>query len=210
MSEGLPMLSCPRRDFAALSARVDSAPWRDLPPVDFRDAIHAGAPQQPTWVRTAWNEHEWRTLFFCVDRDPWATITKRDGMLYQEETVEVFFDPVGDLEGYYEIEVNPLNTVLDIVFRRSRSGFKGNWAWTCEGLQTRVEVQSGSWTVEISIPFAAVGETPRSGTRWRANFCRIDRPSRDDSLPRELTSWSPPRRESFHTPQRFGIVEFTD
>jgi hypothetical protein len=62
--------------------------------------------------------------------------------------------------------------------------------------------------VELAIPFASVAETPSAGTKWRANFCRIDRPSRDGSVPRELTAWSPPMRETFHTQERFGVVEF--
>jgi hypothetical protein len=210
MSAGLPVLRCVRRSFGPLTADAGSAPWRDLEAVEFCEAIGSGAPVQQTWVRSAWDEREWRVLFQCADRDPWATLTERDGPLYTEETVEVFLDPVGDLESYFEIEVNPLNTVLDIVFRKSRSGYKSDWAWTCEGLRTKVEIGGGGWRVEMAIPFAEVADVPVPGGRWRVNFCRIDRPARDGSLPRELTAWSAPRRESFHTPQRFGIVEFID
>lgn len=155
-----------------------------------------------------WTDTEWRVLFDAVDPDPWATLTERDAPLYQEETVEIFCDPVGDLESYYEFEVNPLGTELDIVFRRSRSGYKGDWAWNCEGLRSKVCRTAHGWAAEWAIPFAGFAEPPRLGTVWRANFCRIERPSRDGSLPRELTAWSPPLRETFHTPERFGRVEF--
>ena len=146
-------------------------------------------------------------LFECEDADPWATLSERDALLYEEETVEVFLDPAGDLECYFEIEVNPLGAVLDLVFRRTRSGYKGDRAWDCEGLRTAVRKTAGMWCVEMAIPFRALGcGHPRAD--WRVNFCRIDRPSRDGSLPRELTAWSPPMRANFHTPERFGVLEF--
>ena len=192
----------------ALSADASLPHWAACAPVEFREAVGGDVPKQKTTVRTLWTPTEWRVLFECEDALPWATITQRDGLLYTEETVEVFFDPVGDLESYYEVEVNPLGTELDIVFRRSRSGYKGDWAWDCAGLRTLARIVPGGWNAELAIPFASVAEVPVNGTRWRVNFCRIDRPSRDNSLPRELSAWSPPLRESFHTQERFGVLEF--
>ena len=207
----IPAMRCPRRAPGELTADVRSALWCDLGPVVFGDAVTGATPQQGTEVRAAWDGHEWRILFHAHDEDAWATFTERDAALYEEETVEVFFDPQGDLESYFEIEVNPLGTVLDLVFRRSRSGYKGDRAWDCEGLRTLVRKDAGAWTAELAIPFASVTNIPpQPGTQWRVNFCRIDRPSRDGSIPRELSAWSPPMRASFHTPERFGIVEFVE
>ena len=94
--------------------------------------------------------HEWRVLFHATDADAWATLTERDAPLYEEETVEIFFDPAGDLQSYFEIEVNPLNTVLDLVLRRNRSGHVKNFAWKCEGLRTAVSKSAGAWTTELA------------------------------------------------------------
>lgn len=205
----IPTLLCPRRALNGLTADVTAEPWGGIPPVRFSDALTGALPRQGTEVRCAWNTEEWRILFHAIDSDAWATMTERDAPLYEEETVEVFFDPVGDLGSYFEIEANPLGAVLDLVFRKSRSGYKGDRAWDCDRLRTMVRKSAGAWTVELAIPFASVTDTtPRSGAQWRANFCRIDRPSRDGSIPRELTAWSPPMRANFHTQERFGIVEF--
>ena len=193
-----------------MTADVNARPWCDLAPAFLREAATGAPPRQGTEVRTAWNLSQWRVLFHCADADAWATLTERDAPLYEEETVEVFFDPVGDLESYFEIEVNPLGTVLDVVFRRNRSGYKGDRDWNCEGLERRVSCDDGNWTVEIAVPFAAVTNvSPKSGTEWRVNFCRIDRPSRDASVPRELSAWSPPGRANFHTQERFGVIVFS-
>ena len=207
----IPTILCPRRALRELTADLAAEPWRGIAPVPFFEAVTGAAPQQGTEVRCAWDANEWRILFHASDSDAWATMTKRDAPLYEEETVEVFFDPAGDLESYFEIEVNPLGAVLDIAFRKSRSGYKGDRAWDCEGLRTLVRKNSKAWTVEIAIPFASVTNTPpQPGARWRVNFCRIDRPSRDGSIPREITAWSPPMRGNFHTPERFGVVEFAE
>ena len=171
-----------------------------------RETISGRPPKQSTRVQLAWDPFECRVLFHAEDANPWATLTDRDAPLYQEEVVEVFLDPVGDLECYFEIEVNPLNAVLDLVLRRNRSGYVKDFAWRCEGLRTVVTKDAFGWRAEISIPFSALTPAPPSnGAQWRANFLRIDRPP---GIERELSAWSPTGRANFHLPQRFGFVEF--
>lgn len=207
----LPRIVCARRELGGLTADVNAPPWSEVAPLFLSDAVTGKEPRQGTAVRTVWNPHEWRVLFHATDADAWATLTERDAPLYEEETVEIFVDPAGDLQSYFEIEVNPLGAVLDLAFRRSRSGYKGDRAWNCEGLQTRVHRDADTWTVELAVPFDAVTNArPEPGTEWRVNFCRIDRPSRDGSIPRELTAWSPPCRANFHTTDRFGTLRFAD
>ena len=207
----IPRACCPRRELGELCADAGSAPWRKLEPLFLSDAVSGAAPRQRTEVRVAWDWREWRILFHAEDVDAWATLTERDASLFEEETVEVFFDPAGDLESYFEIEVNPRGVVLDIALRKIRSGYRADRAWDCDGLRTLVRKDAASWTTELAIPFASVTDkVPESGSLWRANFCRIDRPSRDGSLPRELTAWSPPGRANFHTQERFGWMEFSD
>ena len=206
--ESLPRARCVLRKFGELSADPAVAPWRDLPAIPLLETIAGAAPSQGTSVKVAWDAAELRMLFHAVDQHAWATMTVRDAPLYEEEVVEVFLDPVGDLENYFEIEVNPLNTVLDLVLRKNRSGYVKDFAWQCEGLRTVVMKSDGAWTTEMAIPFRALAsEPPSRGARWRANFFRIDRPP--DSV-RELSAWSPTRSGTFHRPERFGVLEFVD
>ncbi|MES2571557.1 MAG: carbohydrate-binding family 9-like protein [Verrucomicrobiota bacterium] len=202
----LPTLECRLRTLSHLSADPGSVFWRGIPAVALFEAIKGEAPRQATTVRCAWDRSELRLLFDCEDDHIVATLTERDGPLYTEEVIEVFLDPVGDLEGYFEIEVNPLNAVLDLVLRRTRSGYAKDFSWQCEGLRSEVRKNAARWSVELSIPFTSLlPEPPVHGSRWRANFCRIDRPP---GRPRELSAWSPSYRDSFHTPERFGFLEF--
>jgi Carbohydrate-binding family 9 len=203
-----PRLLCSRTEFGEVNADASSASWQRVPPLFLREAVGGGAPKQPTSVRVAWNADELRVLFEADDSDPWATLAERDAPLYDEEVVEVFLDPVGDLEAYFEIEVNPLNAVLDLVLRKNRSGYLRNFAWRCEGLRTAARLTARGWAAEFAIPFRDVtSHLPVKGTRWRANFYRIDRPKRE---PWELSAWSPTGRPTFHVPERFGLLEFTD
>ena len=202
----LPTLVCTRQEHGDLTATVQAPGWEGIAPVTFCDAVTGDTPKQATELRVTWSRTELRVLFHCADDDAWATLTERDAPLYKEEVVEVFLDPVGDLESYFEIEVNPLNAVLDVVLRRSRVGYLKNFRWDCDGLRTCVRKTPKAWCAELSVPFASlVADAPQPGARWRANFARIDRAANDA---RELTAWSPTFRPSFHTPERFGVLQY--
>ena len=204
----LPTLGCGRRELGAVEAKVAAEFWQAIEARGFCDVVTGAAPEQATAVRLAWNHEELRVLLHAHDTHAWATITQRDGPLWEEEVVEVFLDPVGDAQSYFEIEVNPLGAVVDLVLRKNRSGYAKDFAWDCAGLRTAVRRDAATWTAELAIPFASlVAEPPRAGSRWRANFCRIDRPIGRE---RELTAWSPTGVRLFHVPARFGVLEFAD
>jgi hypothetical protein len=206
MTFALPVLHCRQRVFSAPTADAAGEEWHECEAVALVDVVSGGAPKQGTIVRAGWGSEEVRFLFECTDEHPWATFTERDAPLYQEEVVEVLIDPVGDLLSYFEFEVNPLNTVMDLVLRRNRSGYLKDFRWKCEGLRSCVRMFPGGWAVELALPFAEIApELPQPGTQWRVNFCRIDRP---EGTPRELSAWSPTGLAQFHVPQRFGVLEF--
>ena len=196
MSSHLPRLLCARQDPGSSAEE------------HLRENTTGEAPAQRTSLRAWWEPDAWHLRFECEDAHPWATITERDGPLWAEEVVEVFFDPVGDLEAYFEIEVNPRNAVCDLILRRTRSGWRKSFDWHCAELRTAVQITPGGWNAELQIPFAAVTNDPVApGTRWRGNFFRIDRPGGPGSVP-ELSAWSPTLRPTFHRPDFFGTIEF--
>jgi hypothetical protein len=202
----LPRLVCVRRACGTLTADPASDFWQSVAPSLLRENLTGAAPQQATELRIVWDAEELRVLFHAHDTYPWATLAERDGPLWEEEVVEVFLDPTGDGECYFEIEVNPLNTVLDLVLRRNRSGYKKDLAWNCENFRSSVAHTPAGWTAEMSIPFRSIApDPPRGGAVWRANFLRIDRPPNRD---RELSAWSPTHRPTFHAPERFGTLFF--
>ena len=70
--------------------------------------------------------------------DVWGTLTERDAIIYNDNDFEVFIDPDGDTQMYYELEVNPLGTVFDLMLIRPyRDGGPPIIAWDIAGLQAR-------------------------------------------------------------------------
>jgi hypothetical protein len=204
----LPRLACPRIDASLLPAGA----WRTRAgTLRLVDALSGAAPAEGTLLRAAWSEAEWHLHFECADTLPWATLGGRDAALWTEEVVEVFIDPVGDGAGYFEIEVNPLGAVCDLVLRRIASGWRKDFSWQVEGLRASAGSQAGGWWAELAIPFAALTPVrPRPGTVWRANFFRIDRPGgvAGSTADRVLSAWSPTGWANFHVPEKFGYIDF--
>ncbi|OAI41362.1 hypothetical protein AYO41_01545 [Verrucomicrobia bacterium SCGC AG-212-E04] len=204
----VPHLRCGRRSFGDISTDATATPWDSLMAVPLRENVTGAAAAAGTTLRAGWDDAAWHLLFVCEAEKPWATITEHDGPLWNEEVVEVFLDPVGDLQSYYELEVNPLNTVCDLVLRRLLGGWRKEFAWHCEGLHTAVRRTPNGWNAALRIPFATVTNDPvREGTIWRGNFLRIDRPGGASGAV-ELSAWSPTFGPTFHRAERFGLIEF--
>ena len=205
-NDALPRLECRFGKLPEVTADATHGFWENIAPSPLRENISGSAPAQTTWIKTAWDTNEWRVLSHSQDSDAWATLTAHDAPLYTEEAVEIFVDPFGDLASYFEIEINPLNAVCDLVLRRTRSGFRKELAWHCKGLRAAVQKTPVNWTAELAIPFASLGpDLPAPGRSWRVNFLRIDRPQ---GCEHELSAWSPTKRPNFHVPERFGFMEF--
>ena len=163
----------------------------------------------PVRAKMLWDDEHFYFGFACQDPDIWAIYENEDDHLWEEEVVEVFIDPDGDGENYLELEVNPLNAVVDLlIYHVSPSSLKSSIDWDVTGLQTAVQVHGTvndslsrdlGWTVEIAIPWAAMvdsvdgGKKPESGDTWRLNLYRIERTGGRNLKSRinELTGKSP-------------------
>src|SRR6266446_3291145 len=202
----LPEILCPKTP-AWNGAVLDAlcATWAECASLSLVDCVTGRKAGWGTEVRIGWEDNAIHGLFRCQDPHPWATKTKRDDSLWEEEIVEILLDPFGDGISYFEIEINPLNTVTDLYVRRTRTGLRKEFAWNCEGLATASGVLPYGWAAAFRIPFRALGDChPASFLGWRANFARIDRQNSE----RELTAWSPTFVKSFHVPGRFGMLRF--
>jgi hypothetical protein len=121
--------------------------------------------------------------------DLWATLTARDSVIFQDNDFEVFIDPDGDTHAYYELEINALGTVWDLMLIKPyRDGGPAIHAWDIAGLQSGVDVRGtlnrpgdndAGWSVEIAMPWNILREAaparkpPQPGDHWRMNFSRV-------------------------------------
>lgn len=153
-------------------------------------------------------------LYYCEDKTITATLTADFDDLYNEDVVEAFFWTDEKVPMYFEYELSPLNFELPIMVPNNKGNFFGWRPWHYEGNRktrhaTQVQKKDNqvvSWTGEFFIPFALLKPLtkipPQKGTRWRANFYRID-------YDQGIRQWSwMPTRVNFHDYERFGTIVF--
>jgi Carbohydrate-binding family 9 len=148
-----------------------------------------------------------------------ATVTEDFQDLWKEDVFECFFWTDENHPIYFEYEISPLGRELPILIPNLEGRFLGWRPWHYEGnrrTRTAVTVQGGpqksgavvtGWRAEVFVPYELLkplgNVPPVSGTKWRANFYRMDY---DDE---NTTSWDWARvGPSFHEFQRFGTLVF--
>ena len=225
-----------------IDGRDDEASWQAAPwTAEFVD-IEGDLKPRPalaTRARLLWDDHDLFVYAEMEERGLWATYDRRDAVIYHEHDFEVFLDPDGDTHLYYELEINALNTVWDLLLIRPyRDGGPAVHAWDIAGLRTAVHLDGTlndpsdvdrGWSVEIAIPWEILKECagrevpPRDGDQWRVNFSRVEwtldvvegayvkriDPATGRAWPEHNWVWSPQGLIAMHYPEMWGIVQFS-
>lgn len=162
------------------------------------------------WTRTYlyfafWSQYT--KLFICEDED----VAQKRWELWKRDVVEVFINPFPQQQNkYYEFEVAPNNLWLDLQIDLSKQPiYDANWNSHFDHA-TRVEARRRMWFCEMRVPLKAFNlNDVEAGAEWRVNFYRCDGGARDnDDAPRRFLAWSPTFANTFHVPQRFGLLRF--
>jgi hypothetical protein len=177
-----------------VDGRLDEAAWANADWTEVFGDIEGPAKPAPrfrTRAQMLWDDQYLYIGAYLEEPHVWATLTARDSIIFQDNDFEVFIDPDGDTHAYYELEMNALNTVWDLLLIRPyRDGGPAVHAWDIQGLKTGVNVmgtlndpsdRDKAWTVEIALPFAVLKECipgkpdrPAAGDQWRVNFSRVE------------------------------------
>lgn len=225
-----------------IDGRIEESDWAAAPwtgPFLDISGPQLPAPRFATRAKMLWDDHCFYVCAEMEEPDLWATLTDRDAVIYRDNDFEVFIDPDGDTHAYYELELNALNTVWDLLLLRPyRDGGPAVNAWDIAGLRTAVHLEGTlnqpgdtdrGWSVEIAFPWAVLRECagrespPREGDRWRVNFSRVEwrtrivegryeklrDPATGRDLPEDNWVWSPQGLIAMHYPEMWGFVEFT-
>jgi len=213
----LPVYYCRRTATAPASLAPDDAAWHNAETITLVQATSGEPPRQATRCKLAWDDETLYVGFWCDDKSVYSSMTEDGQALYDEEVVEVFIDDDCDERSYAEIEVNPHNAVLQLYILKRGEVWKQLWDWRATRMRTHVAVNGDpsdpnsadrGWSAFLAIPLedfcTAPNLPPAVGDRWRINLYRIDRHADGD----EYSAWSPPGRDAFHTPKRFGWLEF--
>ena len=168
------------------------------------------APRLATSVGLYYDDDHLNLMYRAQDDEVVATYLEHDEPLWEEDVVEVFLAP-DDSTTYFEIEVNPLGTTFDARIESPdgvRATMRADLSWTCQGLFAAIRRQEGIVETIVRIPFGSFGgPRPGKGTRWRANFFRVDRsPTHGD----EYSAWQPTMKAppDFHVVAAFGSLLF--
>ncbi len=182
-----------------IDGKLDDPCWQSaqvLGPFLLNTGARPAAEQ--TTARVAWDDTALYLAFECLEPNPskiLAAGAEPDAMLWRDDAIEVFLDPSGARTGYYQVIANTKGAIYDEK--------DGNTSWS-SGATVRAAVGSDRWTLEMRVPFAPMGASPRSGDRWTANFCRDHQHE-----PLEFSSWSC-TYGGFPNPGRFGTLRFGD
>lgn len=203
-----------------IDGKIDEDAWNQAPEAFFvsQDGTE---PRLKTRFRWLWDDEFLYGAFYVEDDHLWATMKERDAYLWTENVVEFFINADGSSKSYIEIEINPLNTILDLFVLNkynARRDIKQLWDWDCEGLKNAVQLmgtlndasdRDEGWNFEIAIPFGQVytapNHPPKEGDRWYVDFCRGE--GEENPGHPEVSSWSPP---AFHNPLSYGTMIFRE
>jgi len=129
-----------------------------------------------------------------------AAATQRDENAWQDDCVELFFDPNRDYTTFYQIVINSLGTVFD-QYSDGQSP-AGDQSWNGDFVHA-VQVNDAYWSLEIEIPMAQFGQAaPETGAVWGANIARIRIANAS-----EYGQWAPTYGSALR-PDRFGFLVF--
>ena len=208
------------KDEIKLDGRIDeqwkAAKWSR----DFVDVTTGEKAEMRTRVKLMWDEKYLYVAAESEDHDIMATKRQRDAHLWEENAFEIFIDPDNDGENYAEIQINPVNAILDLtVSKPYMVKGRANFDWNIDGIRSSVWVDGTvndpanndtKWCAEMAIPLAAfkeLGGDAKAGAKWRVEMTRVLGPEGDAS--RAHWAWAPTGAINFHMPDKWGWVEFT-
>ena len=195
---------------------AETAPFADISGEGFP------TPKFTTRARMLWDDDCLYIAAVLEEPNIVAKLTQRDTIIYHDNDFEVFLDPDGDGQNYFEIENNARGVVFDLMLDRPYRS-SGNFLiqWDCPGLQLAVSHdgtlnnptdKDRSWTVEMAIPHKAVTvnfDNPlKAGKVWRMNFSRVQWLKKGG--PEENWVWAPTGKIDIHNPDRWGFVLLSD
>ena len=219
-----------------MNGKLDDPAWQNAPWTDYFQDIEGGEKTKPrfkTRAKMLWDEDYFYIGADLEEPQIWATLTKRDSVIFYDNDFEVFIDPDSDNHQYYEFEMNALNTVWDLRLPKPyKDGGSAIDSWDIEGLKTAVHVdgvlnnpnvKNCGWSLEIAMPWKALREfskvpaPPKHGDQWRVNFSRVEwevtvEDGKFQKAPNQKEDnwvWSPQEVVDMHRPERWGYVQFS-
>jgi hypothetical protein len=222
------------KDKVVIDGKLDEAGWQQATWTnDFKDIEGDAKPTPPlrTRVKMMWDQQYLYIAATLQEPHIWGTLVDHDAIIFRDNDFEVFIDPDGDTHQYYEIEINALNTVMDLFMGKPyRNAGEALINWDTKGIITAIHIDGTinnpsdtdkEWTVEMAVPFSAVSffnknQRPVENSLWRINFSRVEWDTDikngkyvKQQQPEHNWVWSPQGIVNMHAPERWGYLLFT-
>jgi hypothetical protein len=207
-----------RTEDFAVNGTGDAPSWEKAAwePLNLRDS---DGHQYKTHVKMLYSPTGLYVLMEAEDQTITATMKEDFLNLWEEDVFEFFLWTDERYPVYFEYEISPLGFELPIIIPNFGGEFLGWRPWHYEGkrkTQKATTVTGGSkqsgakvkgWKAEVFVPYDLLkplqNVPPQPGTRWRANFYRVDY---DEG---KKTSWDWARVGSgFHEFEKYGTLIF--
>lgn len=219
-----------------IDGEITAAEWAAAPWSDTFNDIEGAAKPKPAYatrMKMLWDDQYLYIAASLEDPHVWATLTKHDSVIFQDNDFEVFIDPDGDQLEYYEFEMNALNTTWDLRLTKPyRFGGKAIDDWEIKGIKTGVKVQGTindpsdrdqGWTLEIAMPWKSLSEyskqvfPPKQGDRLQLSYSRVEweitiengKYMKIPKKPEANWTWGPQGEINMHIPERWPFVTFS-
>ena len=184
-----PRLSVKLADDFELTGSGDHAAWKAVEWTPLRRR-QADGHAYDTRFKILYSKTGLYFLMDGTDRKLTATMNEDFMDLWNEDVFEVFLWTDERHPVYFEYEISPLNKELPILIPNFGGQFLGWRPWryekdritrkatTVQGGPKRSNAAIQGWRAEFFIPYALLrplqNVPPKPGTRWRANFYRVD------------------------------------
>ncbi len=223
-----------------IDGNINDLVWQQVSWTDeFQDIEGTAKPRPtfPTKVKMLWDDSCLYIAAQITEPQVWAKLKNHDDIVFRDNDFEVFIDPYNTTQPYYEIEVNALNTIFDLLLNKPyRDDGNPIISWDVKGLRSAIKIQGTlndpsdkdeGWTVEMAIPFKSISlgvgtQLPMEGDLWRINFSRVEwdtkvadgkyvklKDSAGNNLPEHNWVWSPQGVVNMHYPERWGYLQFS-
>lgn len=198
-------------DDVAIDTNPTSMFWSQTVPVYAERAKNNQAlPRYRTEIRSRWTAKNLYFLFSCPYEElflhPNPSTTTETNKLWNWDVAEVFIgSDFKNIRRYKEFELSPQEEWLDLEIDLSKPHHEEGWTWN-SGFQVaaHIDEQAKTWYGAMKIPWAALDDAPPSaGKTLRINFFRSQGPLSN----RKEIAWQPTMSETFHVPERFGLLQ---
>lgn len=222
---------------------LDEADWQNAPfTEDFADISGEGfpTPRFKTNAKMLWDDNYLYIGAELEEPSIWADLVQRDTIVYYNHDFEVFVDPDGDGQNYFEVETNARETIFDLFIQKPYRALTRafvTFAWDCPGLKLKTHLngtmnnpndEDKGWSVEIAIPREAIAAEfdnyLQAGNYLRVGFSRVEwqteldetgairRKKGEDGkfLPEDNWTWPSTGMIAMHMPERWGYVYLAD